>query len=312
MPTNRCGELSSRTSFFSGPRPSRLSQSRHGASKGHVAAKGNTRAHIWRPICGVMTNAVIHALSCRANLRHDQGGFEIGLRNASEAEPMPPATARRIARDIPPLRAPYAPPDEGIASALLASADRPREAETRIDTRTRRLVEAIRARAGGLGGVEDFLHAYALSTKEGLALMVLAEALLRVPDSETADLLIEDKLQAGDWVHHGSRSAPLLVSASAWTLGLTVKVIHPGETPEGIVDALIKRLGLPAVRAATRQAMRLLGSHFVLGQTIEEALARAGSHREFHYSLDMLGDGARYNSDAEHYLDSYAHAIEAI
>jgi RHH-type proline utilization regulon transcriptional repressor/proline dehydrogenase/delta 1-pyrroline-5-carboxylate dehydrogenase len=142
--------------------------------------------------------------------------------------------------------------------------------------------------------------------------MVLAEALLRVPDAETADRLIEDKLQAGDWTRHGSRSAPLLVSASAWTLGLTVKVIHPGETPEGIVDALIKRLGLPAVRAATRQAMRLLGSHFVLGQTIKEALGRAGSHRECLYSFDMLGEGARTGADARHYLDSYAHAIEAI
>ncbi|HEX5516077.1 MAG TPA: bifunctional proline dehydrogenase/L-glutamate gamma-semialdehyde dehydrogenase PutA, partial [Pseudolabrys sp.] len=186
------------------------------------------------------------------------------------------------------------------------------DAEARIDARTTRLVKAIRARTGGLGGVEDFLHAYALSTKEGLALMVLAEALLRVPDAETADRLIEDKLQAGDWAHHGARSAPLLVSASAWTLGLTVKVIHPGETPEGIVDALIKRLGLPAVRAATRQAMRLLGSHFVLGQTIEEALGRAGSHREFLYSFDMLGEGARTSVDAGHYLDSYARAIEAI
>ena len=117
--------------------------------------------------------------------------------------------------------------------------------------------------------------------------MVLAEALLRVPDAETADRLIEDKLKAGDWAHHESRSASLLVSASAWTLGLTARVIHPGETPEGIVEALVKRLGLPAVRAATRQAMRLLGSHFVLGQTIQEALARAESHREFLYSLDM-------------------------
>ena len=90
-----------------------------------------------------------------------------------------------------------------------------------------------------------------------------------------------------------SRSAALLVSASAWTLGITARVIHPGETPEGIVDALVKRLGLPAVRAATRQAMRLLGSHFVLGQTIEEALKRAGSHGEFLYSFDMLGEGAR-------------------
>ena len=130
----------------------------------------------------------------------------------------------------------------------------------------RRLVEAIRARAGGLGGVEDFLHAYALSTKEGLALMVLAEALLRVPDADTADRLIEDKLKAGDWAQHDARSTALLVSASAWTLGITARVIQPGETPEGIVEALVKRLGLPAVRAATRQAMRLLGSHFVLGR----------------------------------------------
>src|SRR4030095_3284466 len=104
--------------------------------------------------------------------------------------------------------------------------------------------------------------------KEGLALMVLAEALLRVPDPETADRLIEDKLKAGDWMPHDSRSASLLVSASAWTLGLTARVIHPGETPEGIVDALIKRIGLPAVRAATRPAMRLLGSAFLVGPAI--------------------------------------------
>ena len=158
-------------------------------------------------------------------------------------------------------------------------AGRPDDAEARIDARATRLVKAIRARVGGLGGVEDFLHAYALSTKEGLALMVLAEALLRVPDADTADRLIEDKLKAGDWAHHEARSTALLVSASAWTLGITARVIHPGETPEGIVEALVKRLGLPAVRAATRQAMRLLGSHFVLGQTIEEALARADAPR---------------------------------
>ncbi len=129
--------------------------------------------------------------------------------------------------------------------------------------------------------------------------MVLAEALLRVPDAETADRLIEDKLKAGDWAHHDTRSTALLVSASAWTLGITARVIHPGETPEGIVEALVKRLGLPAVRAATRQAMRLLGSHFVMGQTIEEALKRADAGREYLYSFDMLGEGARTAADAE-------------
>ncbi len=219
-------------------------------------------------------------------------------------------------RGITSFRAAYAPPDEAIAASLSAEAGRSNAAEARVDDRARRLVQAIRARIGGLGanlgGVEDFLHAYALSTKEGLALMVLAEALLRVPDAATADRLIEDKLKAGDWAQHDARSAPLLVSASAWTLGVTARVIHPTETPDGILAALVKRLGLPAVRAATRQAMRLLGSHFVLGQTIDEALERARSHHEFLYSFDMLGEGARTNTDAERYFASYANAIDAI
>jgi RHH-type proline utilization regulon transcriptional repressor/proline dehydrogenase/delta 1-pyrroline-5-carboxylate dehydrogenase len=208
--------------------------------------------------------------------------------------------------------APYAPPDEEIARRLLAEAPRSAEAEARIDQRATGLIEGIRARAGGLGGIEDFLHAYSLSTREGLALMVLAEALLRVPDSATADRLIEDKLATGDWSAHDVKSHALLVSASAWTLGITARIVQPGETPDSILEGLIKRLGVPAVRTATRQAMRLLGSHFVLGQTIEEALRRAGSHHELRYSFDMLGEGARTAADAERYLDAYAAAIAAI
>ena len=175
---------------------------------------------------------------------------------------------------LPEFHAPHAAADEELAARFLSGAFRPKASEARIDKLAGRLVEAIRARSGGLGGVEDFLHAYALSTREGLALMVLAEALLRVPDAHTADRLIEDKLAAGDWSHHEGGGG-LLVSASAWTLGLSVRIIQPGETPEGIVESLIKRIGLPAVRTATRQAMRLLGSHFVLGQTIGEAKAIA-------------------------------------
>src|SRR5262249_39306274 len=128
----------------------------------------------------------------------------------------------------------------------------------------------------------------------------------------TADRLIEDKLATGDWSSHDVKSNALLVSASAWTLGITARIIHPGETPQTIVETLIKRLGLPAVRAATRQAMRLLGSHFVLGQTIEEALARAGGHRELRYSFDMLGEGARTAADAERYFEAYARAVDAV
>src|SRR6266702_4239448 len=202
---------------------------------------------------------------------------------------------------LPPFQAPYAQADEELAARFLADAAREPAAERRVDARARRLIEAIRAKIGGLGGVDDFLHAYSLSTKEGLALMVLAEALLRVPDAATADRLIEDKLAAGDWSHHEMKSHALLVSASAWALGISASIIHPGETPEGILDNLARRLGLPAVRAAVRQAMRLLGSHFVLGQTIEDALARAAAHPEFRYSFDMLGEGARTAADAERY-----------
>ncbi len=212
---------------------------------------------------------------------------------------------------IPPFAAPYAAADAALAASLLAEAVRSGEAEARIDRRARHLVAAIRAGSGGLGGIEDFLHAYSLTTREGLALMVLAEALLRVPDAATADRLIEDKLAAGDW-SHAETSGGLLVAASAWTLGVTAKVIQPGESPEGILDGVVRRLGLPAVRLATRQAMKLLGSHFVLGQTIKEALARAGTHREFRYSFDMLGEGARTAADAERYFAAYAGAIDAI
>jgi RHH-type proline utilization regulon transcriptional repressor/proline dehydrogenase/delta 1-pyrroline-5-carboxylate dehydrogenase len=212
----------------------------------------------------------------------------------------------------PEFHAPYAPVDAAIAVGLLDAVTRAADAERRIDAYATRLIEGIRARAGGLGGIEDFLHAYSLSTKEGLALMVLAEALLRVPDAATADRLIEDKLATGDWSSHNVKSSALIVSASAWTLGITARIIHPGETPDTILESLIKRLGLPAVRAATRQAMRLLASHFVLGQTIEEALARAAGHRGLRYSFDMLGEAARTAADAERYFASYAGAIDAI
>jgi RHH-type proline utilization regulon transcriptional repressor/proline dehydrogenase/delta 1-pyrroline-5-carboxylate dehydrogenase len=212
---------------------------------------------------------------------------------------------------VPAFRAPYAPSEETIAAPLLRQVGRAASSECRIDAYATRLIEGIRARTGGLGGIEDFLHAYSLTTKEGLALMVLAEALLRVPDALTADRLIEDKLASSDWSMHDVKSNALLVSASAWTLGITARIIHPGETPETIIESLIKRLGLPAVRAATRQAMRLLGAHFVLGQTIEEALARAQSG-ELRYSFDMLGEGARSAADAERYFHAYSNAIEAI
>jgi RHH-type proline utilization regulon transcriptional repressor/proline dehydrogenase/delta 1-pyrroline-5-carboxylate dehydrogenase len=213
---------------------------------------------------------------------------------------------------LPLFHAPYAPADEDLAAQFLADAPRDGAAERRVDARARHLIEAIRAKIGGLGGVEDFLHAFSLSTKEGLALMVLAEALLRVPDAATADRLIEDKLAAGRWFDGDVKSTALLVSASAWTLGIAARVIHPTETPETILDNVVRRIGLPAMRAATRQAMRLLASHFVIGRNIEEAMARAKAHAEFSYSFDMLGEGARTRADADNYFEAYAGAIAAI
>ncbi len=213
---------------------------------------------------------------------------------------------------VPPFRSPYAPADEDIAARFLSAPAPGPQAEARIDARAGALVGAIRRRAGGFGGIEDFLHEYSLSTREGLALMVLAESLLRVPDSTTADRLIEDKLSAGDFTAHEVQSPALLVSASAWALGISARVIGSHETPESILQGVVGRLGRPAVRTATRQAMRLIGSHFVLGQTIEEALARGAAHPKFRYSFDMLGEGARTAEDAERYFTAYTDAIAAI
>src|SRR3954467_5621757 len=213
---------------------------------------------------------------------------------------------------LPPFSAPYAPDDRAIAAGLLQVARLEAAQERRIDGAATRLIEAIRANDDPLGGVEDMLREFALSTKEGLALMVLAEALLRVPDSRTADQFIEDKLGQGDFVHHETRSSAFLVNASAWALGMSARVIQPGETPDGTIGRLAKRLGVPAVRAATRQAMRLMGSHFVLGETIEAALARAHAAGALRYSFDMLGEGARTAADAERYFNSYSSAIDAI
>ncbi len=213
-----------------------------------------------------------------------------------------------------PFAAAFAPDDSTVAAPLLKSARMSAAQEQRIDRLATRLIEAIRANDDRFGGVEDMLREFALTTREGLALMVLAEALLRVPDARTADQFIEDKLGEGDFIHHETKSSAFLVNASAWALGMSARVIQPGETPRGTIGRLAKRLGAPAVRAATRQAMRLMGSHFVLGETIEAALARAQSPaaRAPRYSFDMLGEGARTAADAERYANSYQRAIDAI
>ena len=225
---------------------------------------------------------------------------------ARQASPSEPAIA--------PFHAAHAPDDDKLTRAFARKLELSESQERSIDLRATRMIEAIRDGAGTIGGVEDFLREYGLSTREGLALMVLAEALLRVPDALTQDKLIEDKLKEGHWSEHEAHGESWFVSASAWALGMSARVIRPGETPEGVLGGLVKRMGMPTVRTATRQAMRFLGHHFVLGETIEDALSRAAKNeaRGYRHSFDMLGEGARTRDDARRYFKSYADAIAAI
>ncbi|MDX3926927.1 MAG: bifunctional proline dehydrogenase/L-glutamate gamma-semialdehyde dehydrogenase PutA [Shinella sp.] len=216
--------------------------------------------------------------------------------------------------NLPRFDAPYFGDDDRLVRQFAARLTLTATQNQNIDHRARRMIGAIREKSGSVGGVEDFLREYGLSTREGLALMVLAEALLRVPDALTQDKLIEDKLKEGGWSEHEAHGDSWFVSASAWALGLSARVIRPGETPEGVVRGLVKRLGLPTVRSATKQAMRFLGHYFVLGETIKDALSRAAKSeaKGYRHSFDMLGEGARTANDAKRYFDSYAMAIEAI
>jgi len=162
---------------------------------------------------------------------------------------------------------------------------------------------------------ESFLAQYELSTDEGIALMCLAEALLRVPDTETVDALIHDKIVPADWGKHLGQSSSSLVNASTWALMLTGKVIADDEAAPGVVASLrgaIKRLGEPVVRTAVNQAIRELGNQFVLGQTIKEAINKASESPEYTFSYDMLGEAARTEADAKRYHLAYSRAISTL
>lgn len=163
--------------------------------------------------------------------------------------------------------------------------------------------------------MEAFLDEYGLSTDEGVGLMCLAEALLRVPDAETIDDLIEDKIAPSDWSAHLGQSFSPLVNASTWALMLTGRILGSDPSRPAVgARRLMKRLGEPVVRTAVGQAMKIMGQQFVLGQTIEEGIRRAEKLRAkgYTYSYDMLGEGARSDADAQGYFDSYAHAIREI
>ncbi len=202
--------------------------------------------------------------------------------------------------------------------ALIDILTRPAAEETAIARRARRLVEGVRENRQRFGGLDDFLEEYELTTPEGVALMCLAEALLRIPDSETADRLIADKIGGANWQAHLGRSESWFVNASTLALMLTGRVVEddPLARQDGrsVLSRLISRAGEPVIREAVRRAMRVLGRQFVMGRDIDEALARAEDDRRggYTHSFDMLGEGARTAGDAARYFESYSHAIEAI
>src|SRR5215471_10684362 len=227
------------------------------------------------------------------------------------APPSPAAGAR--AR----LRAAYREDETAAVERILIAAELPAPVLDRIAERARDLVQKVRVARLGQGGLDAFLHEYELSSREGVVLMCLAEALLRIPDAETANLLIKDKLADADWRRHLGSSESLFVNASTWALMLTGRVIRldqQGEDLAGVLRRLVARSGEPVIRQAVTQAMRILGRQFVMGRTIEEALerARAMEKKGYRYSYDMLGEAARTGRDAERYDRAYRAAIRAI
>ncbi len=204
--------------------------------------------------------------------------------------------------------------DEGsLVEELVTAAAIPSDARRRARERAIGWVRQIRSGTRP-GLMEAFLAEYGLSTDEGVALMCLAEALLRVPDPETIDALIEDKIAPSDWARHLGRSSSPLVNASTWALMLTGKMLSEGPGPAEILKGAIRRLGEPVIRAAVARVMREMGAEFVLGETIDDALARARRDREqgYTHSFDMLGEAARTARDAETYFRAYENAIRAI
>lgn len=232
-----------------------------------------------------------------------------------------PILEDRPALDPDPLRASirraYRADERACVETLLREAALDGGQRSRVQARARGLALRVREAKGDRLGIEAFLQEYGLSTPEGVMLMCLAEALLRIPDAETAHRLIRDKLSSGDWAGHLGHSGSLLVNASTWGLMLTgrfVGVDLDEDTMGSRIARLARRVGEPVVHKALLQAMRVLGQNFVLGQTIEQAIERASEpqHRGYRYSYDMLGEAARTMADAERYHQSYGHAIEAI
>ena len=187
-----------------------------------------------------------------------------------------------------------------------------------ITRKASQLIVDVRKRDNAVDSIDALLQQYSLDTQEGIMLMCLAEALLRVPDADTADALIRDKLNAAQWDRHLGQSEHTLVNAAAWGLVMTGKVVNMDQrqdgTPGTVLGRLIKRSGEPVIRAAMMQAMKIMGRQFVLGRTITEALKNGKPQRDqgYTYSFDMLGEAALTRADAEKYFQDYSKAIAAL
>ncbi|MDP4528610.1 bifunctional proline dehydrogenase/L-glutamate gamma-semialdehyde dehydrogenase PutA [Alkalimonas delamerensis] len=191
-------------------------------------------------------------------------------------------------------------------------------ARSRAWERARQIVHNIRKDQDGQGGIDALLNEFSLSTEEGVVLMCLAEALLRVPDKKTQDLLIRDKLAKGDWSSHLGSSDSLFVNASSWGLLITGKMVNYSDSSKakqfGLLKKTMGRLGEPVIRKSVNFAMKIMGKQFVMGETIEDAIERAADTEQkgYVYSYDMLGEGARTMKDADFYYQSYLDATHAI
>lgn len=208
--------------------------------------------------------------------------------------------------------------EDQVIDHILPLAEVGVSARSRAWERARQMVLNIRNDQEGQGGVDALLNEYSLSSEEGVVLMCLAEALLRVPDKETQESLIRDKLANGDWSAHLGNSDSLFVNASSWGLLLTGKMVNYADKNKeeqfGLLKRTMGRIGEPAIRKSVQYAMKIMGKQFVMGTTIEEAVERAKDKeaKGYAYSYDMLGEGARTMEDAERYFNSYKMAIHVI
>ncbi len=214
------------------------------------------------------------------------------------------------------VTAAYRRDERECVQSLLPQAAMSAEQLGSVQDLARRLVSQVRDKRTRSSGVDALMHEFSLSSQEGIALMCLAEALLRIPDRATADKLIRDKISRGDWKSHLGNSASLFVNAAAWGLLVTGKLVssHSEDGLSSAITRLIAKGGEPLIRKGVDMAMRMLGKQFVTGETIEEALdnGREREARGYRFSYDMLGEAAMTEADAQRYMDDYVTAIHAI